>query len=85
MNFTLSAENIETISQRVKELITEETTTIVPQDKNEKTYTAEQIAVITNTTPATITRYLRIGLIEGKKAGKNWLVNQEALNKYIGK
>lgn len=46
-------------------------------------YSVKQVANKIGVHPFTITRYIRLGLITAKKAGKSWRISQTNLNKYL--
>lgn len=61
------------------------TPTKLPLNIYNRTYSVKEVALLTNITPLTVSRHIRMGLLEAKKGGKQWIITHENFNKYVGK
>ena len=48
-----------------------------------KTYTVKEVAGLTKRNPRTITNHIKKSLLEAKKTGKNYIITEPNLIKYI--
>jgi len=82
--FVLDAANkaVEIIDARNSEVKPEEKLVL---DNHIQTYTIKEVSALTNRCGATIRNHIKASLLIAKKGGKNWIITQENLNKYIGK
>ena len=87
MELVFSKEDLFVIAQQVAEILKEDQKANAPAelDKYTHTYSAKEVAKIVNKTPQIIRKHLTLGLLEGTKTAKDWIITQESLNKYIGK
>lgn len=46
-------------------------------------YTVADLSKLLNTTPQTVRRYINEGKIKGRKIGRQWLVNEEAVKEFL--
>ena len=46
-------------------------------------YTVADLSKLLNTTPQTVRRYINEGKIKGRKVGRQWLVNEEAVKEFL--
>lgn len=46
-------------------------------------YTVADLSKLLNTTPQTVRRYINEGRIRGKKIGRQWLVDEEAVKEFL--
>ena len=46
-------------------------------------YTVKDLSKLLNTTPQTVRRYISEGRIKGKKIGRQWLVDEDAVKEYL--
>ena len=46
-------------------------------------YTVPDLCKLLNTTPQTIRKYLNTGKIRGRKIGRQWLVDEEAVKEFL--
>ncbi|WP_395073827.1 helix-turn-helix domain-containing protein [Flavobacterium sp.] len=65
------------ITQKLEELISKKQLM-----SNLQTLTVEDVAKLLNKDKTTILRYIKKGLIEATKKGKDWIITQQSLIKY---
>lgn len=46
-------------------------------------YTVADLSKLLNTTPQTVRRYINEGKIQGRKIGRQWLVDEEAVREFL--
>lgn len=46
-------------------------------------YTVKDLSKLLNTTPQTVRKYISEGRIKGKKIGRQWLVDEEAVKEFL--
>lgn len=46
-------------------------------------YTVDQIAEKLQVKPTTVRKWIKNGLLEGKKMGKRWIISPENLQRYL--
>lgn len=46
-------------------------------------YTVADLSKLLNTTPQTVRRYINEGKIKGRKIGRQWLVDEEAVKEFL--
>lgn len=46
-------------------------------------YTVADLSKLLNTTPQTVRRYINEGRIQGRKIGRQWLVDEEAVREFL--
>ena len=46
-------------------------------------YTVKDLSKLLNTTPQTVRKYISEGKIKGKKIGRQWLVDEEAVKEFL--
>jgi excisionase family DNA binding protein len=46
-------------------------------------YTVADLSKLLNTTPQTVRRYINEGKIKGRKVGRQWLVDEEAVKEFL--
>ncbi len=46
-------------------------------------YTVADLSKLLNTTPQTVRRYINEGKIQGRKIGRQWLVDEEAVKEFL--
>ncbi len=46
-------------------------------------YTVADLSKLLNTTPQTVRRYINEGRIQGRKIGRQWLVDEEAVKEFL--
>ena len=46
-------------------------------------YTVADLSKLLNTTPQTVRRYINEGRIQGRKIGRQWLVDEEAVKDFL--
>lgn len=46
-------------------------------------YTVPDLCKLLNTTPQTVRKYINEGRIKGKKIGRQWLVDEEAVKEFL--
>lgn len=46
-------------------------------------YTVPDLCKLLNTTPQTVRKYISEGRIKGKKIGRQWLVDEEAVKEFL--
>ena len=46
-------------------------------------YTVADLSKLLNTTPQTVRRYINEGRIQGRKVGRQWLVDEEAVTEFL--
>lgn len=46
-------------------------------------YTVRDLSELLNTTPQTVRKYINTGRIKGKKIGRQWLVDEEAVKEFL--
>ena len=46
-------------------------------------YTVPDLCKLLNTTPQTVRRYINEGKIRGRKVGRQWLVDEDAVKEYL--
>lgn len=79
---TMPENDVIKLAERLKKYILSE-----PEQKNTKainqTYNVKDAALLTTKSLQTIRTHIKIGLLEAKKVGKNYVITQENLLKYI--
>ena len=57
---------------------------VIPIDKgNIVVYTVADLSKLLNTTPQTVRKYINEGKIKGRKVGRQWLVEEEAVKEFL--
>ena len=46
-------------------------------------YTVADLSKLLNTTPQTVRKYINEGKIKGRKVGRQWLVDEEAVKEFL--
>ena len=46
-------------------------------------YTVPDLCKLLNTTPQTVRKYINEGRIRGRKVGRQWLVDEDAVKEYL--
>lgn len=46
-------------------------------------YTVQDLSKILNTTPQTVRKYINEGKIQGRKIGRQWLVEEKAVKEFL--
>ena len=46
-------------------------------------YTVADLSKLLNTTPQTVRKYINEGKIKGRKIGRQWLVDEEAVKEFL--
>lgn len=46
-------------------------------------YTVPDLCKLLNTTPQTVRKYINEGKIRGRKVGRQWLVDEDAVKEYL--
>ena len=46
-------------------------------------YTVADLSKLLNTTPQTVRRYINEGKIKGRKVGRQWLIDEEAVKEFL--
>jgi len=46
-------------------------------------YTVKDLSKLLNTTPQTVRKYISEGRIKGKKIGRQWLIEEEAVKEFL--
>ena len=46
-------------------------------------YTVADLSKLLNTTPQTVRKYINEGKIKGRKIGRQWLVDEEAVREFL--
>lgn len=46
-------------------------------------YTVADLSKLLNTTPQTVRKYINEGRIQGRKIGRQWLVDEEAVKEFL--
>lgn len=46
-------------------------------------YTVKDLSKLLNTTPQTVRKYISEGRIKGKKIGRQWLVDEDAVKEFL--
>lgn len=74
----LEQDDIEKIATRVAEKLQD-----MREENVVRTYTVKDVAKITNSTTATITRHINKKLLKAKKTGKSYTITENNLKKYL--
>lgn len=85
MKVELSEEAEDKLAERIAEKIIAKSKdkTASNHTKEKKLYKVSDIASVTGQAPSTITRHIEQGLLQAKKIGQPWFIDEENYNNYI--
>lgn len=81
MEINLSKEDIQQIAISVANILKPTVEKAIP--KKEQCFTLEEVAALTKQKKQTVKKHIDAKLLAAKKLGKNWIITETNLNKYI--
>lgn len=80
---TMPEDDIIKLAERLQQYILPKSVEESNKKNADTNYSVKEVAKITKRSKQTIRAHIKIGLLNAKKPGKNYIVTQENLTKYI--